>query len=127
MKNSPYWAYITHPTPSVQMSQVLNLDIKSFISKNKFQMAHAGSRVKTKGRIFAYIISSKPAVGWFSLRQWRRHKISDFWQNCEKFCTVGKQPPELTMMFVLTMNFRESRQSLEGEQEMLESLEASLS
>ena len=104
MKNSPYWAYATHPTPSVQMSQVLNLDIKSFISKNKFQMADAGSRVKTKGRIFANIISSKPAVGWFSLRQRQRHKISDFWQNCENFCTVGKQPPELTMMFVLTMN-----------------------
>ena len=68
---------------------------------------------KTKGKIFANIISSKPAVGWFSLRQWR-HKISDFWQNCEKFCTVGKQPPELTMMFVLTMNFRESRQSLDA-------------
>ena len=57
MKNSPYWAYITPPTPSVQMSQVLNLDIKSFISKNKFQMAHAGSRVKQKEKYLQILLA----------------------------------------------------------------------
>ena len=37
MKNSPYSANITPPTHSVQMSQVLNLDIISFISKINFR------------------------------------------------------------------------------------------
>ena len=33
MKNKPYWANIMPPTPSAQLSQVLNLVIKSFIFK----------------------------------------------------------------------------------------------
>ena len=113
--------FLQEKNSSIVLSKMMSNDLKSNIFAYWAVLLPEAPR-----KIFANIISSKPAVGWFSLRQWR-HKISDFWQNCENFCTVGKQPPELTMMFVLTMNFRESRQSLEGEQEMLESLEASLS